>query len=87
MKRRPEERGPEATPRHRQEGGRYEVTVGCNRYHAGLGLSALALPSADAVPPEVFTIVEHNVTLASEFFPDDICGPRAVTETLPTRCT
>jgi hypothetical protein len=42
----------------------------------------LALPSGAGAGPLVFTVVEHNVTLASEFFPDDICGPRAVTETV-----
>jgi hypothetical protein len=43
----------------------------------------LALPSVAGAKPEfVFTVVEHNVTLDSEFFPDDICGPRAVTETV-----
>jgi hypothetical protein len=34
---------------------------------------------SDMAPPR---IVEHDVTLASEFFPDDACGPRAVTETV-----
>lgn len=47
-----------------------------------LALCALATPAAANARPEVFTTVEHNVTLASEFFPDDICGPRAVTETV-----
>jgi hypothetical protein len=42
----------------------------------------LALPSGAAASPFVFTEVEHNVTLASEHFPDDICGARAVTETV-----
>ena len=49
-----------------------------------LGVLAVA-PSAAAASPEVFTTVEHNVTLASEFFPadpDDPCGPRAVMETV-----
>ena len=30
----------------------------------------------------MFTTVEHNVTHAPEFFPDDACGARAVTETV-----
>jgi hypothetical protein len=50
-----------------------------------LGLLALAVPASAAGQPEVFTTVEHDVTLASEFFPDnpdDICGGRAVTETV-----
>jgi len=46
------------------------------------GLLVLAVPTSAAEAPEVFTVVEHDVTLASEFFPDDICGPRAVTETV-----
>jgi hypothetical protein len=46
------------------------------------GVVALAVPSAAGARPLVFTAVEHDVTLASEFFPDDICGPRAVTETV-----
>ena len=46
-------------------------------------LGALLTTSpAGAARPEVWTTVEHNVTLASETFPDDICGPRAVTETV-----
>ena len=47
-----------------------------------LGVVALAVPSAAGARPFVGTVVEHDVTLASEFFPDDICGPRAVTETV-----
>src|SRR3954454_3058001 len=48
-----------------------------------LALGVLAVvPSAAAAQPEVFTTVKHNVTLASESFPDDICGPRALTETV-----
>jgi hypothetical protein len=47
-----------------------------------LGVVALAVPAAATARPLVFTVVEHDVTLASEFFPDDICGPRAVTETV-----
>ena len=47
-------------------------------------LAAVVPPAADA-RPEVFTTVEHNVTLGSEFFPDDICGPRAVTETVTNK--
>jgi hypothetical protein len=51
-----------------------------------LALGALAVaPSAAAAPPQVFTTVEHNVTLASVFFPDDACGPRAVTETVTNK--
>jgi hypothetical protein len=50
-----------------------------------LGLLALAVPAGAAGPPEVFTIVEHDVTLGSEHFPDDICGPRAVTETVTNK--
>jgi hypothetical protein len=42
----------------------------------------LALPSGAGARPLVDTVVEHNVTLASEHFPDDICGARAVTETV-----
>jgi hypothetical protein len=34
-----------------------------------------------ATPPETWTVVRHNVT-TSQHFPDDICGARAVTETL-----
>ncbi len=45
-------------------------------------VTALVASTAAAATPEVFTTVRHNVTLASEFFPDDICGPRAVTETV-----
>jgi hypothetical protein len=41
----------------------------------------VAAPVAGAAPPETWTVVRHNVT-TSEHFPDDICGPRAVTETL-----
>jgi hypothetical protein len=51
-------------------------------FSLALGLLALAVPARAAASPEVFTVVEHDVTLASEFFPDDICGPRAVTETV-----
>jgi hypothetical protein len=50
-----------------------------------LGLLALAVPAGAAEPPEVFTIVEHDVTLGSDHFPDDICGPRAVTETVTNK--
>jgi hypothetical protein len=46
-----------------------------------LGALLTASPAV-AATPEVWTTVEHNVTLASETFPDDICGPRAVTETV-----
>jgi hypothetical protein len=49
------------------------------------GLLMLAVPAAAAEPPQVFTIVEHDVTLASESFPDDACGPRAVTETVTNK--
>jgi hypothetical protein len=41
----------------------------------------VAAPAVGAAPPETFTVVRHNVT-TTQFFPDDICGPRAVTETL-----
>jgi hypothetical protein len=41
----------------------------------------IAAPVAGAAPPETWTVVLHNVT-HTEHFPDDICGPRAVTETL-----
>lgn len=41
----------------------------------------IAAPVAGAAPPETFTVVLHNVT-HTEHFPDDICGARAVTETL-----
>jgi hypothetical protein len=54
-------------------------------FTGAVGLLTLAVPAAAAEPPEVFTIVEHDVTLASEFFPgnpDDPCGPRDVTETV-----
>ena len=47
-----------------------------------VGAIALAVVGTAAAKPEVFTIVEQNVTLASQFFPDDACGPRAVTETV-----
>ena len=50
-----------------------------------VGAIALALVGTAAAKPAVFTIVEHNVTLASEFFPDDACGPRAVTETVTNK--
>lgn len=50
-----------------------------------VGAVALAVAGTAAAQPEVFTIVEHNVTLASEFFPDDACGPRAVTETVTNK--
>jgi hypothetical protein len=57
-------------------------TLGLAAGLAMVGSMTLAIPAAYAEPPEVFTIVEHDVTLASEFFPDDACGPRAVTETV-----
>jgi hypothetical protein len=41
----------------------------------------IAAPVAGAAPPETWTIVRHNVT-TTKHFPDDICGLRAVTETL-----
>ena len=50
-----------------------------------LGVLAAVVPSTAAARPEVFTTVAHNVTLASEVFPDDICGPRAVTETVTNK--
>jgi hypothetical protein len=42
----------------------------------------LALPSGAGASPLVFTVVEHNTPPVSEHFPDDICGARAVTETV-----
>jgi hypothetical protein len=50
-------------------------------FSVALGLGAI-MPSAAAASPTVFTTVEHNVTHASEFSPDDACGARAVTETV-----
>ena len=41
----------------------------------------VAAPVAGAAPPGTWTVIRHNVT-TSQHFPDDICGPRAVTETL-----
>jgi hypothetical protein len=46
-----------------------------------MGALAFGASSAVGEAPLVFTTVEHNVTLGSEHFPDDACGPRAVTET------
>ena len=46
-----------------------------------LGVLTLTSPAA-AAAPEVWTTGEHNVTFSSEPLPDDICGPRAVTETV-----
>ena len=61
-------------------------TLGLAAGLAMVGSMTLAIPAAYAEePPEVFTIVEHDVTLASEFFPDDACGPRAVTETVTNK--
>lgn len=45
------------------------------------GLSAAVSPSASAARAEVWTDVQHNVTLPTEFFPDDVCGERASFET------
>jgi hypothetical protein len=42
----------------------------------------LALPAGAGASPLVFTVVEHNTPPVSEHFPDDICGARAVTETV-----
>jgi hypothetical protein len=53
-------------------------------FSVALGLGAI-VPSAAAASPDVFTTVEHNVTHASEFFPDDACGARAVTETVTNK--
>jgi hypothetical protein len=50
-------------------------------FSLAVGLCAF-VPSVAAARPEVFTTVQHNMTLASESFPDDACGPRAVTETV-----
>jgi hypothetical protein len=47
-----------------------------------MGALAFGASSAVGEAPLVFTTVEHNVTLGSEHFPDDACGPRAVTETV-----
>jgi hypothetical protein len=55
----------------------------CLLTSAGLILFAPGVGTARA--PEVWTTVQHNVTLASEYFPDDICGARAVTETVTNR--
>jgi hypothetical protein len=41
----------------------------------------VAAPAVGAASPETWTVVRHNVT-TSQHFPDDICGARAVTETL-----
>lgn len=51
---------------------------------AALAVSgAIGVASAGAAKAtEVWTFVEHDVTLESETFPDDICGARAVTETV-----
>ena len=50
---------------------------------SALAVVALMLtPSGAVAKPELFTTVEHNVTTRSGILPDDICGPRAVTETL-----
>lgn len=43
---------------------------------------AAAAPTTAAARPDVWTTVEHNVTYTSPILPDDICGPRAVTETV-----
>jgi len=36
---------------------------------------------ASAAPAKTYKVVEHNVTLPTQFFPDDICGLRASFET------
>jgi hypothetical protein len=46
-----------------------------------LGLTGAGTAPASAAPAQTWTDVQHNVTLATEFFPDDICGPRASYET------
>ena len=52
----------------------------------GAAGSLVLLPgNAAAAEREVWTVVEHNVTLPSETFPDDICGARAVTETVTNK--
>ncbi len=60
------------------------------RRRAGLTIAVMVLtaaallvaaPVAGAAPPETWTVVLHNVT-TTQHFPDDICGARAVTETL-----
>jgi hypothetical protein len=49
------------------------------------GLSALlAVPAHGAAPAEKTTVVVHGLTY-SQFFPDDICGPRASTTTFTIR--
>jgi hypothetical protein len=58
-------------------------TVG-SVFALALGLWVV-VPAAVAAAPNVFTIVERNVTHASEFFPDDACGARAVTETVTNK--
>jgi hypothetical protein len=50
---------------------------------AGTILASTAAPALARA--QTWTTVEHNVTLASEFFDDDICGARASTETLTNR--
>jgi hypothetical protein len=42
---------------------------------AGTALAGAA--PAQAAPAQTWTSVQHDVVLPTEFFPDDICGPRA----------
>jgi hypothetical protein len=63
------------------------VSRGPRRIRLHLALAAavgvlLTLPSGASATPLVFTVVEHNTPPVSEHFPDDICGARAVTETV-----
>jgi hypothetical protein len=50
-------------------------------FSLAVGLCAF-VPSVAAASPDVFTTVEHNTPPVSQHFPDDICGARAVTETV-----
>lgn len=44
---------------------------------AALAASAVVSSPANSAPAETWTTVLHNTTRPVEFFPDDICGPRA----------
>jgi hypothetical protein len=50
-------------------------------FSLAVGLCAF-VPSVAAASPDVFTTVKHNTPPVSDHFPDDICGARAVTETV-----
>lgn len=73
---------------HGDEGGVSEMRT--LRTAAAAITAALLLPASDvapaaqASPVERFTFVEHGAT-KTEFFPDDICGPRASTTTFTAR--